>query len=155
MCLIIDTCCIHRVFNVSSKEHAEFAPVLKWITRGKGRMLYGGRKYKEELRAMTSYLRLFTEFQRQGKLVEVVGDKVDEFGEALKKRVPDKSFNDEHIVALVAISRCRVVCTDDKLSMPYLKRRDLYPADVKPPKIYTARSHAKLCCDKHVVDACR
>ena len=44
MCLVIDTCCLAIVFDGGNKKHVKFVPVLKWVTEGKGRMIYGGTK---------------------------------------------------------------------------------------------------------------
>ena len=80
---------------------------------------------------------------------------VDKTAAALKERVNDENFDDEHLVALVSVSKCRVVCTDDQRAYPYLKRGDLYPPGVKRPKIYRTARNADLCCAANVVDVCR
>ena len=67
-----------------------------------------------------------------GRLVRIPDDAVDALAAELKKRVPQKEFNDEHIVALVALSKCCVVCTDDKRAIQFLKRKD--PKGVPPSK---------------------
>lgn len=117
-------------------------------------MIYGGSKYNQELKG-GKFNSVLAELGRKGKLVKLPGSKVDKYASDLELRVPEAAFDDAHIVALVAISKCRVVCTRDKAALPYLKRRDLYPKGVKPPKIYQQSGNIKLCCEKHVVDACR
>jgi predicted nucleic acid-binding protein len=154
MCLVIDTNVFGSVFNEAAKEHKRFAPVINWLTNGKGRLIYGGDKYNSELKG-SSYTRIFAELSRGGKLIRMPTGQVNTYAAQLKVMVRDRDFDDEHIVALVAISRCCVVCTDDKRSFSYLKRRDLYPAGMKPPKIYGSARNADLCCDKHIVDVCR
>jgi len=154
MCLVIDTCAFPCVFDENSAEHARFAPIVEWLTVGRGKIIFGGSKYKDEIRGSV-FRRILAEFDRRGKLVRVSDTKVDKLGKELKKRVPDRNFNDEHIVALVALTGCCVVCTDDKQAVPYLKRRDLYPRGVKPPKIYKRASHSSLCRNEHIVAACR
>ncbi len=37
MCIIIDTNVLADVFNSESKLHMEFAPVVEWILKGKGK----------------------------------------------------------------------------------------------------------------------
>jgi hypothetical protein len=154
MCLIIDTCTFASVFDEHCREYSRFAPIVEWLTTGNGKIIFGGSKYKHEIRG-SKFLRILTEFERKGKLVRVSDAKVDRLARELKRRVPERAFNDEHLVALVSITRCCVVCTDDKAAVPYLKRRDLYPRGVKPPKIYRHKAHASLCRSEHIVSACR
>jgi hypothetical protein len=154
MCLVIDTCTFSSVSDEQSKEHGRFAPIITWLTLGDGKIIFGGSKYNSEIRG-GRFLRILAEFTRKGRIVRVSDAKVDRLAKELKRRVPEKSFNDEHLVELVSITKCCVVCTDDKQAVPYLKRRDLYPRDVKPPKIYRHKSHASLCRNEHIVAACR
>ncbi len=155
MCLIIDTCTVPIVFNARSQHHKRFAPVLIWITRGNGCMIYGGTKYKDELRRLRKYFGLIAELVKQRKAIALPDAPIDVYATNLKIKVPDTDFDDEHLVALVAKSNCRVVCTDDKRAHTYLRRADLYPKNIKPPKIYNSASHSKLCCDENVIGICR
>lgn len=157
MCLIVDTCCISRVFNQDNAEHKHFAPALKWITDGKGKLIYGGTKYGIELRKCGEVLvRTVTELGRKMRLIEIDRDEVDRVAAELRRKVAKDDFDDEHIVALVILSRCCVVCTCDARAFPYLKRRDLYPKDVKRPAIYRGRPNNKdLCCEKYMAEICR
>jgi len=155
MCLVIDTCTIPKVFDQSNKEHERFAPVLKWVTQGDGRLIYGGQKYNAELRRLPRYIKIIVQLARGGRVVELPNTRVDQFAAKAKAKVADRAFNDEHLVALVAISKCHVICTDDEAAHPYLKRPDLYPSKVKPPKIYRHASHRTLCCGHHIVEICR
>lgn len=157
MCLIIDANTIPCVFDSSCEGHARFVPVLAWITTGKGKIVYGGTKYKGEVRdRMVKYSRLVGNLQRQGKVIVLPTRDVDLFAAHLKRKVTARNFDDEHIVAIVAVSGCRVVCTLDKRAHPYLLRKDLYPQSVKRPKIYSGgAAHFKLCCDKNIAPICR
>ena len=154
MCLIIDTNIFHSVFNADAKEHHHFGPVRKWLSTGKGKMVYGGDKYNRELKG-GKYVAIITELGRRGSLVKIPAGPVNRYASELKIKVPEPAFDDEHLVALVAISNCRVICTRDKRAFPYLKRRDLYPKGVKPPKIYQHKNNAPLCCKNHIVEVCR
>jgi hypothetical protein len=153
MCLVIDTNIFFSVFDDTTKEHAHFSPVKQWLMVGKGKMIYGGAKYNDELKG-GKYTGVLAELSRMGKLVKIPAASVDRYAAELKVKVPEENFDDEHLVALVAISRCCVVCTWDKRAFPYLKRKDLYPKGVKPPKIYQWKANAVLCCKKYVVAAC-
>lgn len=155
MCLVLDTCCVSCVLDATNKFHADFEPILKWVTEGKGKLIYGGSKYKTELAALSGYTRFFKQLETARRMIEMPEDQVDRLASQVKKQVQDAKFNDEHLIALIAISRCCVVCTNDKLADKFLKRSDLYPSGVKKPKIYRAKKHFKLCCDRHIAPICR
>ncbi len=145
MCVIIDTCCIPKVFNPKAKEHARFALLLGWINGKNGRLVYGGTKYKNEIRPMKNFLRLFSDYDRQGKVSRAKDSDVDAFASKAKAKITAKAFNDEHLVGIVAVSGCRVICTDDTTAIPFITRRDLYQAvNIGPPKIYSKQSHEAL-----------
>jgi hypothetical protein len=152
--LVIDTCTFPWVFDENARNHHRFIPILKWLMAGRGKIIFGGSKYKKELRG-TAFKGILIEFERRGKLVRVPDGQVDKLSEELKNRVPDWDFDDEHLVALVSIMGCCAVCTDDKRAVPYLKRRDLYPPGIKPPKIYRYANHGALCRNEHIVPFCR
>ena len=89
-----------------------------------------------------------------GRLARIPDDAVDALAAELKKRVPQKEFNNERIVVLVALSKCCIVCTDDKRAIQFLKRKGFYAKGV-PPLKYNKSTHSKLCCAEHIVAACR
>lgn len=157
MCLVIDTDCLSRVFDKTNRQHKGFAPVLDWISTGRGRMIYGGTKYNDELRRAAKFVPVVAELERKGRTVHMEDARVDGLAAAAKAAVPDAEFNDEHLVALVIASRCCVVCTKDNAAMAYLKRPELFRHEgVSRPKIYNGhRSHQRLCCDDHIVESCR
>lgn len=157
MCLVIDANCFGLVFDSKVKEHAKFVPVYRWIMDGRGRMIYGGTKYNTELRD-GGMLGVVAELSRKSKTVQIPNTAVDSIAATLKIKFPDVAFNDEHIVALVIASRCRVVCTNDNLAISYLKRPDVFSdhQGVERPKIFRGhKDHVKLCCDQHVVAICQ
>jgi len=122
-------------------------------------MIYGGTKYNVQLgKVRREILGLVKELSKARKTVVMPAKRVDQIAAELKIRFPEQEFDDEHIVAIVIASKCRVVCTYDKGAMKYLRDPDVFRpyAGVKRPSIYSgAKSHSKLCCDKHVVDVCR
>lgn len=77
MCIVIDTCAFASTFNVNSQDHSEFSPVLKWIAKGKGKIVYGGARYKMELNRTKTYFNFFTTLERSGKVVPVDDTEVD------------------------------------------------------------------------------
>jgi hypothetical protein len=157
MCLVIDTCCLGMVFDGDNKNHSGFEPVVQWMS-GKGRMIYGGSKYGIELRRVKNVLGVVAELSRQRKTIHIADAMVDRIATDLKARFPEPEFDDEHIVALVIASRCRVVCTNDKVAISYLRRKDVFVgyAGVDRPSIYCGlKRHKRLCCDRYVVGVCR
>jgi len=154
MCVIVDTCTFSAVFNPKNKNHNKFRPIKSWILEGKGKMIYGGEKYNKEL-AGSFYLSVLAQLKTARKLVKVDDAEVDKAAADLKERYPQARFDDEHLVAIATVSRCCVICTDDKRALPYITDKDLYPADMKLPKIYRSAKNASLCSDKHIVKVCR
>ena len=155
MCLVIDSDCIARVFDNENAEHPSFIPVLNWILKGRGSIIYGGKKYKKELRSAARYLKIIQELERQGKVVKLPDGEIDSVAQKLKRKVRRRDFNDEHLVAIVSVARCVVVCTRDQRAVHYLKMKDLYPKGVKVPKVYKGLRQKKLCRNEHIVGRCR
>jgi hypothetical protein len=118
-------------------------------------MVYGGTKYGREIAAMRSFLRLLGELKKSRRLVKVEDEPIDTCADRLKKTIRDDDFDDEHIVALVSVSKCCVVCTEDTTAITYLRNRKLYPSGVKPPNIYNSPEDAGLCCSRYIADVCR
>lgn len=145
MCLVIDVNVISKVFNRRNVEHGRFEPVQVWVMAGTGSVIYGGSKYLKEL-GDGKYLSLFIELTKARRAIRVDKKAVDRRALEVKAKVLEEDFDDEHIVALVGVSKCCLVCTDDKRSVPYLRRRDLYPPGVKVPYIYRSLADKIHCC---------
>jgi hypothetical protein len=140
------------VFNPEDSEHDRFVPVWEWINRGPGRMIYGGTKYLTELGRLRNILGLVAELRRKGRVQVLPRVNVDTVAREVKEKVSNNAFNDEHLVAIVLVSRCHIVCTDDKRAMPYIKQTELYTAyKMKRPRIYSKKTHKELCCDRYVI----
>jgi hypothetical protein len=153
MCLLIDACCIPKVFDQKNSCHADYEPILDWITHGDGRMVYGGTKYGTELRELAKYLRIISELQRKGRAFVLPQSDVDTIANGLRAQIADPEFNDEHLVAIVIVSRCCVVCTEDTTAISYLKRRAFYlNHGMKKPKIYHSHRNRNLCCRRNVTE---
>jgi hypothetical protein len=121
--------------------------VLELLLYGNGGgLIYGGEKYAKEVDFTSpTYLPLLVELERKGRMREICGHCVNRVSADLKRKIPDDpDFDDEHILALVIISKCRVVCTEEKRGLPFLKRSDLYPKGSRPPKIYGSKRNADI-----------
>lgn len=154
MCIIIDTCTFFAVFNVEDSHHQRYIPILDWILHRRGKIIIGGSKYRKELKGL-KVQSILAEFERSGRLVKIDDNIVDSIAGYVRLKINDIKFDDEHLVALITASRCKVICTNDKRAHPYLKRRDLYPRGVRRPLIYQTARNAKLCCETNIVDVCR
>jgi hypothetical protein len=150
--IVLDTNTFHSVFDPDSSDHAEFYPVLQWINKQSyACFVYGGTKYKKELSKMTEYHRIMNEFKKVGKCVEIDTKKIDKNENQLKEICTDADFNDEHIVAILNISGCKLVCTKGSKAMPYIKRKEFY-SDQKIRKIYSSAKNKDLLSKTNVVD---
>ena len=154
MCIVIDSCTISIVFNPKSSEHVEFRPVLEWITTGCGKMIYGGTKFKKELSHLRKYIGIISQLKKAGKVIEVSESKVDDEEKRVSTLVPDKDFDDPHIVAIVIVSGCKIVCTKDTRSIKYLKNSAFYTLPLKKPKLYTSHLNKNLLTSKYFSKIC-
>jgi hypothetical protein len=155
MCIVIDINAISCVFNEENSCHNEFKPVNNWILKRNGKIVYGGKSYINELKKLPSYLNLFSRLNSMGKVVKLNDDKVNEEQERIKPMVNKTKFNDPHIIAILAVSKCKVVCSNDKESFEFIHNSALYPKGVKPPKIYSKKSCENLLVDNNIIEICR
>lgn len=150
MCVIVDTNCFASVFDTKSAKHAEFSPVLDWILNGKGKLVYGGTKYIQEL-SKTKYLKIFNILNSKAKKVIVVDSvKVDEEQKRIESLITDPDFDDPHLPAIVIVSKCEVICTEDTRSVRFVTDGSLYPKGTNIPKYYTSSRNKNLLCDKYI-----
>ena len=130
------------VFNPKNKQYDEFKPVFDWIDKGKGRIVYGGSKYLDELREMPNYLKFLNEYKNKnkGKVIRIDDNKVDQEQQEVEKKLEkinqNSDFNDTHIVAIIIVSGCRLVCSKNSKHYPFIKDRRLYPSRFKKISIY-------------------
>lgn len=155
MCLVIDTNTLSCVFNETNANHEEFKPVFDWIEKGKGKIVFGGAKYMKELEKARQYLRLFVDYSKKGKTVRINDEEVDKHEKEIKLKVIDSKFNDAHIIAIIAVSKCKVLCSYDKKSFDYIQNPTLYPKGVNRPKIYSKKSCENLLVNDNIVEICR
>lgn len=150
MCVVVDTCALHKVFR---QDDGPFLPVQEWLRHGKGKLVLGGSTYERELKAAAKYIHIIAELKRAGKVVVVDRGVVDATEKCIRQLEPNKDFDDPHLVAIVNVSRCRIVCTDDARADRFLRQARFYK-NCKRPAIYRRRSHAHLLCNKNIVGAC-
>lgn len=153
MCIVVDANCLTHVFKKYSDNHLDFKPVLDWIIDGKGKFVFGGTKYIEELGV--GYLRLFTDLSRVRKTVKIDTQEVDDKTEWAAEQIQHNDFDDPHIVALLLVSGCKLVCSRDARSYPYLTHKLFFSPASKRPKIYSSSKNADLLKDKNIAERCR
>jgi predicted DNA binding protein len=154
MCLVLDTNAFGPCFDAGNREHQEFRPVLEWVTHGKGKLVYGGTKYKKEMKSARKFLRFFATLDRAGKTVKLVDINVDQLEVEVKNIEPSRNFDDPHLIAIVLESSCRIICTSDARAIPYIKDPRFYTNGVKKPKIYTSSKNISLLADKYIAEIC-
>jgi|SRR5579872_2883589 len=153
MCALIDSCVLSKVFNRNDAEHKPFKAISRWISEGAGAIVYGGSTYAKQL-GTGRYLELFSKLRAAGRAFPVDGNAVDKRERLLKKMIPDKNFDDPHLIAIIGLSKCCILCTTDVRFRPYFKRKDLYPQGVKIPKVYTEKQGKDHCSNSAVVGSC-
>ena len=154
MCIIIDVNALPSVFNTEASDHCKFYPIKNWIYNGKGKMVFGGTTYNRQLAKLVRYTRLVADLDRQRKVIKICTTKVDQTEKKIFEAVKSSKCDDAHIIAIVSVSRCKLVCTKDDKSNVYITNKSLYPSGAKPPKIYKRLKHRVLLNDRNIV-TCR
>jgi predicted nucleic acid-binding protein len=154
MCIVIDTNTWAEIFDASSTNHADFKPVKDWIIEGKGKVVYGGNTYIAEI--PSRFRKLLKILNSAGKTVSIPNEPVNAQEEIAKNKISHPDFDDPHIVALIIVSKCRLISTNEKRAIPYFKdeERLLYPKKILRPKIYHCADNKDLLIDKNIAKIC-
>ncbi len=155
MCLILDANCLAATFNPEDSRHADFLPVCNWIVKGKGKIVYGGSQIQKEYKACQKYLHMLMNLEKRNKIVLLCDAAVDREQKVLKDKKSHRDFDDSHLLAMVIVSGVRIVCTAESRAIPFLKDRNLYPAHIKKPKIYSKAKNVTLLIDSNIAKICR
>lgn len=137
MCAIVDMNAVGDLFAASTKS--EFKPFFDWLL-GDGCVVYGGSKYRGELRKADKLYRLFMELKKTRRARESDDTKID----AEQQRIEHEcSSDDPHIIALARVSGARILVlrADRKLEQDFQTRKL-----VANPRgrIYKNKSHWRL-----------
>ena len=100
---------------------------------------------RAELKETRDDLGLVVELKRRRQAVEIGGDLVDLREHEVRELTDAGGLNDHHIVALLGVSGCRLLCTRNTRHARFFKDRSLYP-DGKRPKIYGSARNSDLLC---------
>lgn len=144
MRVVIDANALSVVFNEENKRHNEFRPVLDYIRRRdrRGMFTYGGTKYIEELKKVESLLKIISELHRIRQALKLPCAEVDNKTKGLEREIA-RGFNDHHIIAIVIVGNCSIICSEDKSAYPFFKDRRYYH-NRPVPRIYSKRKNADL-----------
>ena len=139
MGVVIDSNSLACVFCKTNSEHQYFIPLLKWIIEDKAKIIIGGSTYISELEKAISIYKLILELNRCGKVFVAPKKDVDAEESRIKSMGYEcHDFDDPHIVALIVVSSCKVLCSNDLRSFPFVQMRCFYPKGKCRPKIYTS-----------------
>jgi hypothetical protein len=155
MCIVIDPPTFVPMFKHTDPEHANFIPVRSWIIDGPGKIVMGGDKYKAELKAIGSVLPFLKELERKGKIVRKRDSEVNADEIKVKGIEPAKDFDDPHLVALVRLTGCRLICTRDRRSHRFLRADVFYRSKKDRPRLYTRPKNSSLLAAKNLAPCCR
>jgi len=152
MPIIIDTNCIATLFTKSAVNHKEFEPVLEWILKGKGVMIIGGTKYRQEISKLNKYLTIIRYIKEAGKLYEGNCDAIDKYQSSVEILSDDPDFDDPHLVAMVFVTKCKIICSVDDRSIKHVTDAKYYPTNFRKPVYYKSAKNIDLLCDNYVDD---
>ena len=151
MCIVIDINTLALVFNQNTAGHQEFEPVRNWVITGSGHVVYGGTKYKKELSRAYRYLRLFRLLKDKRRACEIDQNMVDAEHARLDQKTQGTGCNDQHLIAIFAVSGCRLFCSHDRCADKFIRDKSLYPKNHPRPSIYRTRRHEHLLCTRYIV----
>jgi hypothetical protein len=151
MCIVIDINALHLVFKTEDNSETEFAPVRTWIRNGKGSLVYGGSRYKRELKKAYHYLRIVRQLKDKHEAYEIEETEVDRREAEIIKMTKHENCNDQHIIAILSVSRCLLCCSLDSRAYNFITDRRFYAKGMKRPKIYRSSRNRNLLCDKFIV----
>ena len=151
MCIVIDTNTLSHVFNKNDERHSEFKPVLDWIMEGQGKVVYGGTKYLAEIGK--KLLPLLVQLKAANKAVRVDDKPIDKKADKLAEMIQHADFDDQHIVALLMTSGCKLVCSLDARAYPYFQHSSFFTGK-KKLKIYSGAKNSGLLCSHNIAKLC-
>lgn len=143
------------MFKSTDPEHSVFAPVREWVTNGPGKFVLGGGKYRAELLSVRSILPILQELERRGKIIRRMDAEVDADEIEVKKIEPANDFDDPHLVALVRLTGCRLICLRDPRAHKFLRAPCFYRSASDRPKLYTRAKNATLLCKNNMAPCCK
>lgn len=144
MCIVVDINTLAPVFSEKCHQHEDFRPVKEWIDKGRGFLVFGGTRYKHELSRTYRYLRLVRQMKDSGQAIAIRDDLVDATEAEVIEMTEATDCDDQHIIALLGISRCPLFCSHDSRSYKFIRDRSLYPKGMTRVRIYSSMKNQTL-----------
>lgn len=142
MCMLIDTNLIPVIFKASNANHDKYECVLDWLLFGKAKIVIGGTKYNKEIQKnIPSFVPFLAELSRCNKVHAFDDNTIDKLENKNVEIEPDPDFDDPHIVALLVISKARVLCSEDLRSFKFVTNKKFYPTGQTLPGIVCLQDH--------------
>lgn len=155
MCVVADPPTFIPMFKDDDPEHGQFAPVMEWITNGPGKFVVGGSTYQRELMSVKSVIPFLTELERKRKVVRLSHEAVDAEELQVKTLESSTDFDDPHLVALVRVTGCKIICIRDLRSHKFLRQTKFYGSPKARPRLYTRSKNRVLLCSKQIAPCCK
>lgn len=155
MCIVIDPPALIPMFKTADVEHQKFSPVRKWIVEGPGKIIIGGAQYRKELLDVISIIQFVKELERRGKVIRKCDAEVDRDVERIKRIEPCKDFDDPHLVALINLSGCKLICIRDPRAHRFLRNKKFYNNTKLRPRLYTRAKNSNLLCKDNIAPCCK
>lgn len=134
---VIDANTLCCVFDLQCRLSHEFSPFRDSLLKTRNtKVVYGGSKYNDELNKAYRYLRILGELRKKGKAELLDKQKVDHIEKTVIQKTNGQNFNDHHIIAIVIVGKCNIICSKDSNAYAFFKEKKLYPKGFKRPKIY-------------------
>jgi len=151
MCIVIDANVLSMVFEAENQKHVDFKSIKIWIHKRQGFLIYGGKKYKEELAA--NYRKLFNTLRDAGMAIPINDRVIEDAEKRIVNATKGTDCNDQHIIALLSCSGCWLLASLDRKAYPHFRNRGLYPPNMPKVRIYSSARNANLLvrCDPHKI----
>lgn len=163
MCILVDANLFSTITNSRSSDYSEYLPVLQWVENDRGKFVHGGSHYEKEIRKHHLFRQLLFQMEHKGKTILVSKTYVDETERYLVANYVGKDFDDHHILAILLVSNCILVCTKDSglrklmktcylpLSLKAIRKNCKHLGKLKRPRIYRTSKNIGLLCDRYIV----
>lgn len=154
MCIVVDPPLFIPMFKNTDPKHADFIDLKNWICTGKGKLVYGGEEYQKQLNKLKCIHKFIAELRKMGKVVIMDNNEVNDAAEFALQKAASTDFDDAHLVAIVSVSKCRLVAVDDSRSHRFIKSKKLYLNSTKLPKLYTGVKNKSILIQRNIVQCC-
>ena len=98
--IIIDACALSSVFISSNSDHAQFEAILHALYKGQCCMVYGGKKYMDELAEVSSIHSFILALSKMNRVKVLNHNDVDQRQKIVESIIASPTFNDPHLPAI-------------------------------------------------------